>query len=1528
MGKLRRAIGLLLVLAMMFGWVPLPMLEELGTVQAVETPTGPTEGNCGEGITWKLTEDTVPDWDLEQGKPYKLTIEGTGGIAFPDGEPPWKEYSPLITTLSISDGITSIGIFAFRGCASLKALTLPDSVETIGYYAFGDCYSLKTVVCGSGLKEIGGHAFLLGTALTDVQLNSGLEKIGDFAFSGCWHLEEVSIPDSVLSLGVSCFGRSGLVSLKIPKGVTEIGDAILLEAEYVTEIQVVPENTSFQAIDNVLYKNKDGKPYQALAFAHGAFQSGSALTIADGTEVVKSYTFKKARVSSVQFPSSLREIEQCAFTECNNIKEIQLPDGVEILGDEAFSFCGSLEAVEFGKNVQNMEYGAFYNSNKLAAITVAEGSQFLDAVENVLYNKEHTILCLYAPAKPEKVYQVLGTAEEIVYRGMVNASFLEELYMPEKISTLNHNSISGNKRLKSIYFPGDAPASVHSASISENGENLLIYRQPSSAGWDAEVWASFQLADWEQGNEVQEEGTFGNVSWKYEGDKGRISFAGTGEIPDFTEEGPAPWSGYMGNIQTVETAGVTGIGNYAFSGGGKLLRLETDSALKRIGDGAFSNCGALVFFELETAEEIGERAFENASSMKGRLTLEQASSIGSGAFSGCASLTTVTLGSRLAALREDVFSGCSAMSACIVPEPVAEIQSRAFQGCTSLRAINIPSAVHTIGPQAFAGDSALEKVYFYGTVPASFAEDSFLGCNGNLALCYRTSQPGWDGLGNVWNGIPLLGQEKFYTEREDHYSFNNSARSFGYPIGYRLPRQRYVDVLDSIVRGTYYYAINPEWEGSCYGMAGTTLEFYENPEQFSLAEYGSLAENLYQVPAPGRKDAPLTKLIEGYQISQYKTALAGCRGILSKTFGDYEGMVHKTEAFERSGGLRVDVEAEPLLVAVYSKYSAHAVIPVSVEQAENGDFLMKVYDCNKPFALQTLTVKKDFSGISYGIYYEAAYLGYSEVAAAMSGIELHGQETDTSLYLSVDKENGMVTDASGKTVDEIEDAYEQKPFRAGEEEEFSGIRSFVLPEGEYQIAAEPSGEQEEAVTYYLASEGNFAEITSTDEHASLAIQRQGEGSVELSLQPSSQQEEASSFVLVNQQGMERTVEVAGSAATVEVHGGSSFDIQVPEGVSVSIDGKAVNVQGGAATGTFAVSAGENPFAIKRAETELTCNAQKKLSGTAGAEVVFNNSNAQTAKATVSYYDKAGKEVAAYSEDMQLTPGLNNISLSFAGLAAKWEGTSGSMVLSCKIAVADGQGNFASSTIEGIVVSPDGKPGTGITEPDRPSSGDSGDTKPGDNGGTTGNNGGTKPGINGGTTGDSGSTKPETNGGTSGGSGSTKPGTSKPSVSSKAMVKKLMPGVKRITLGQGEAYQLKVAISPRNAVNRRLSYRSSNKRVKVTSTGKITARKTGTAKVTVASSNGKKASVTVTVKKAPKKITLNRTEKALKKGQKFQIKVKFPKGAASHKLTYQSSKKSVAAVSKSGKVTAKKKGAAVITIKTFNGKKAKLKVYVK
>ena len=117
----------------------------------------------------------------------------------------------------------------------------------------------------------------------------------------------------------------------------------------------------------------------------------------------------------------------------------------------------------------------------------------------------------------------------------------------------------------------------------------------------------------------------------------------------------------------------------------------------------------------------------------------------------------------------------------------------------------------------------------------------------------------------------------------------------------------------------------------------------------------------------------------------------------------------------------------------------------------------------------------------------------------------------------------------------------------------------------------------------------------------------------------------------------------------------------------------------------------------------------------------------------------------------------------------------------------------------------------------------------------------------------------------------------------------------------------------------LKYSSSNtKAVSVNSKGKVTAKKKGSATITVSS-----ATAYNIVKIKVINPTLNKTKKTLKVGDSFKLKIKGKIGAAK----FSSDNKKVAAVSKSGKITAKKKGKAVITVKT-NGLKLKCAIKVK
>ena len=73
-----------------------------------------------------------------------------------------------ITDLVISEGVTSIANYAFRGCTGLTTATISKNVISIGSSAFSDCGGLTTVYIPNSVTSVGSFAFYKCTTLTDV----------------------------------------------------------------------------------------------------------------------------------------------------------------------------------------------------------------------------------------------------------------------------------------------------------------------------------------------------------------------------------------------------------------------------------------------------------------------------------------------------------------------------------------------------------------------------------------------------------------------------------------------------------------------------------------------------------------------------------------------------------------------------------------------------------------------------------------------------------------------------------------------------------------------------------------------------------------------------------------------------------------------------------------------------------------------------------------------------------------------------------------------------------------------------------------------------------------------------------------------------------------------------------------------------------------------------------------------------------------------------------------------------------------
>ena len=143
-----------------------------------------------------------------------------------------------------------------------------------------------------------------------------------------------------------------------------------------------------------------------------------------------------------------------------------------------------------------------------------------------------------------------------------------------------------------------------------------------------------------------------------------------------------------------------------------------------------------------------------------------------------------------------------------------------------------------------------------------------------------------------------------------------------------------------------------------------------------------------------------------------------------------------------------------------------------------------------------------------------------------------------------------------------------------------------------------------------------------------------------------------------------------------------------------------------------------------------------------------------------------------------------------------------------------------------------------------------------------------------------------------------------------------------TLNTGQTLQLTATVTPSTAMNKNVTWKSSNTNVAtVSSSGLVTAKGPGTATITVTTADGsnKSATCTITVIQLATGVSLNKTSATLNTGQTLQLTATVtPSNTSNKNVTWKSSNTTVATVSSSGLVTAKAPGSATITVTTADG----------
>ena len=271
----------------------------------------------------------------------------------------YNGYVPTALTSVTFGNVESVPNNAFRGMAELTDVSLEffnaySTTQSIGNYAFYGCENLDTftVTGGEYVDEIGDYAFSGCTLLPDDIFDyfTSITSIGDRAFEGCEAFTDVTIPDSVTSVGNNIFydcpniqsltvesysygsSTNNVTTIYSLFGATSQGDYVYDTDGNHYEFYYAYNGYVPTALTTVTLGN-------VYRLANSAFRGMTELT-----DVTVNFVDAYSSSSSYPYPY----IGTYAFYECENLETLTLnsENGLYGVGTYAFAYCSSLTEIE------------------------------------------------------------------------------------------------------------------------------------------------------------------------------------------------------------------------------------------------------------------------------------------------------------------------------------------------------------------------------------------------------------------------------------------------------------------------------------------------------------------------------------------------------------------------------------------------------------------------------------------------------------------------------------------------------------------------------------------------------------------------------------------------------------------------------------------------------------------------------------------------------------------------------------------------------------------------------------------------------------------------------------------------------------------------------------------------------------------------------------------------------------------------------------------------------------------------------
>ena len=760
-----------------------------------------------------------------------ITVDGanpsyasTGGILFNKAKTTLIQFPPQLDgSYLIPSSVTNIGDYAFI-YSTLWSVTIPNGVLSIGYESFWNDPSLTTVAIPDSVVSIGVTAFYACQGLRSVTLGSGVASIGNQAFSDCSGLTNFTVAvanPNYASAGGVLFDKAmttllqcptGLASYAIPNGVTTIADNAFSSCYSLTNVTIGSSVTSIgeNAFYNCSYLKSVTIPNNVGSIGWEAFGDCYDLT-------------------NVTLGSGVTSIADAAFYGCSSLTTVTIPASVTSLGSSCFLNCPKLTQAYFqgdaplvdgwiagsdDNSVFSGETGtAYYLAIKAGWDTTFGGwpaVAFVPFAYIYITNTDNTITITGCTGAGGDV-SIPDTINGLTVTGIGAGAFqhnrsLTSVTIPAGITNLGSLAFSDCTSLTAIYFLGNAPTADLTVFAGDN--HAIVYYLPHTTGWSS-PFAGLLAA---QQNPPSPAGDF-----YYTTINGAITITGYHGV-----------GGDIGIPSTINGLTVVGIGDGAFDYNYNLTSVTIPNSVTNLGGYPFYDCGNLTSVTIGNGvTSIGYSAFAVCGSLTNVMIGKSVTSIGDWAFEDCGSpLTIVCLGNApqaddwTAVFNDDMgtiyylpdttgwssqfadltavlwtapappvtpvtlaytyitnsdntitITGCTGSGDVTIPDTfngltVSSIANGAFQHNGSLTSITIPAGIINLGSSAFADCTNLTGIYFLGDAPGTdltvFADDN------HATIYYLPGMTGWsspfDGLlAEVQNPVAPAGDFTYTT---------------------------------------------------------------------------------------------------------------------------------------------------------------------------------------------------------------------------------------------------------------------------------------------------------------------------------------------------------------------------------------------------------------------------------------------------------------------------------------------------------------------------------------------------------------------------------------------------------------------------------------------------------------------------------------------------------------------------------------------------------------------------------------------